>query len=242
LEKPELGVIKYRGSAQNNIVLEGTHAPELGIEGILDSVSVLKDVHDPDSSRRYKLMIWRHNQKFDGAKHSYVLEGPYRMGYYVAFSPDGIRWREQPDPVFTYLPVRDTMSLMWDPQTKRYMAYVKEQVDKKRARFVSESADFLHWSAPVPMLTADAVDPPDAELYASTGFHYEGMYLGLMTVFHPSPLDNIYLDIQLISSRDARRWQRVGDRHAFYSRWAEEYRLGFRLQQSGHGSAHPCGR
>src|SRR5439155_26449306 len=105
--------------------------------------------------------------------------------------------------------------LMCDPQTKRYMAYVKEQVYTQRARFVSESADFLPWHAPVPMFTADAVDPPDAELSASTGFHYEGIYLGLMTVFHPFPLDNIYLDIQLISSRDARRWQRVGDRTPF---------------------------
>jgi hypothetical protein len=214
-KKPALGVVDYRGTKENNIVLEGVHAPEMGIEGILDSVSVLKDVHDTDPARRYKLMVWRHNQKFEGSKHSYVLAGTHRMGYYVAFSADGIHWRERAEPVFTYDPVRDTMSLMWDPRTARYLAYVKEHVDHKRARFVSESQDFIHWTDPVPILAADAQDPPDVELYANNAFPYEGMYLGLMTVFHPSPLDNIYLDVQLISSRDARKWQRVGDRSPF---------------------------
>ena len=210
--KPALGIVDYRGAKENNIVLQGTHAPDLNIEGILDSVSVLKDAHDPDPARRYKLMVWRHNQKFEGTKHSYVLEGPHRMGYYVAFSPDGTHWTERADPVFTYLPVRDTMSVMWDKRTSRYLAYVKEQVEGKRARFVSESDDFIHWTPPAPMLAADAQDPPDVELYANNAFPYEGMYLGLLTVFHPSPLDNIYLDLQLISSRDGRKWQRVGDR------------------------------
>jgi hypothetical protein len=37
------------------------------------------------------------------------------------------------------------------------------------------------------------------------------MYLGLLTVFHPEPKEHIYLDIQLISSRDGRKWERVCD-------------------------------
>jgi hypothetical protein len=213
--KPDLGVVEYRGHRENNIVLQGTHAPEMGIEGILDAVSVLKDTRDPDPSRRYKLMVWRHNQKFEGGKSSYVLEGKHRMGHYVAFSPDGIRWTERPDPVFPYLPVRDTMSLMWDERTAKYIAFVKQQVKGKRARFVSESADFVTWSTPREMLVDDDRDPRDVELYHNTGFPYEGMYLGLLTIFHPTPLDNIYLDLQLISSRDGRAWQRVGDRKPF---------------------------
>jgi hypothetical protein len=134
------------------------------------------------------------------------------MGYYVAFSPDGTHWKTEPEPVFTYDPVRDTMNTMWDPRTQRYIAFVKQQVDHKRARFLSESTDFLHWSKPAPILAADAQDGPTTELYNNTGFPYQGMYLGLLTIFHPQPLTNIYLDIQLISSRDGRRWERVGDR------------------------------
>lgn len=233
--KPDLGVIAYRGHRENNIVLEGTHAPELGIEGILDAVSILKDKHDPDPSRRYKLMAWRHNQKFEGNKSSYVLEGKHRMGHYVAFSPDGIHWTERPEPAFPYLPVRDTMSLMWDERTSKYIAFLKQQVKGKRARFLSESDDFIHWSTPQQMLVDDDRDPKDAELYHSTGFPYEGMYLGLLTVFHPSPLDNIYLDLQLISSRDGRAWQRVGDRLPFLpvGRRDIDWDFGFHSPSSG---------
>lgn len=233
--KPDLGVVAYRGHTQNNIVLEGTHAPELGIEGILDAVSVLKDVRDPDPARRYKLMVWRHNQKFEGGKSAYVVEGEHRMGHYVAFSPDGIHWAKPERLVFPYLPVRDTMSLMWDRRTSKYVAFVKQQVDGKRARFISESDDFLNWTTPKPMLAADSRDPRSVELYHNTGFTYEGMYLGLLTVFHPEPLDNIYLDLQLISSRNGRAWERVGDRAPFLpvGRRDIDWDFGFHSPSSG---------
>jgi len=233
--RPDLGVIAYRGKTQNNIVLEGTHAPEQGIEGILDAVSVLKDVNDPDASRRYKLMVWRHNQKFDGNKSTYVLEGEHRMGDYAAFSPDGIRWSRPERLIFPYLPVRDTMSLMWDPRASKYIAFVKQQVNGKRARFVSESDDFLTWSTPKQILVADERDPANVELYHNTGFPYEGMYLGLVTVFHPEPLDNIYLDLQLISSRDGRSWSRVGNRDPFLpvGRRDVDWDFGFHSPSSG---------
>lgn len=233
--RPDLGVVAYRGKTQNNIVLEGTHAPELGIEGILDAVSILKDGKDSDPSRRYKLMVWRHNQKFEGAKSSYVLEGEHRMGHYVAFSPDGIRWSKPERLVFPYLPVRDTMSLMWDPRTSKYIAFVKQQVEGKRARFLSESDDFLTWTTPKQILAADDRDPANVELYHNTGFAYEGMYLGLLTVFHPEPLDNIYLDLQLISSRDGRSWDRVSDRAPFLpvGRRDVDWDFGFHSPSSG---------
>ncbi|MFB3829078.1 MAG: hypothetical protein ACE15B_20090 [Bryobacteraceae bacterium] len=210
--KPALGIIDYRGSKENNIVFQAHEIPEKGITGILDAVSILKDRRDPDPARRYKMMIWHHNQKRVDGKLQYNLEDPFPMGHYVAFSPDGLRWTERPQPVFKYLPVRDTMTTMWDPRANRFVAFVKQEVEGKRARFISFSGDFVNWSQPERMLAADAQDPPAVELYNNTGFYYEGMYLGLLTVFHPEPKDNIYLDIQLISSRNGRDWQRVGDR------------------------------
>ena len=234
-EKPDLGVVSYRGHTQNNIVLEGTNAPDLGIYGILDAVSILKDIRDPDPTRRYKLMVWRHNQKFEDTKSSYVLEGEHRMGHYVAFSPDGIRWSKPERLVFPYLPVRDTMSLMWDPGSAKYVAFVKQQVDGKRARFITESDDFLNWTTPKQILVSDERDGRAVEMYHNTGFPYEGMYLGLLTVFHPEPLDNIYLDLQLISSRDRRKWDRVGDRTPFLpvGRRDIDWDFGFHSPSSG---------
>ena len=234
-ERPALGLIEYRGSKENNIVFQAHHAPELGLSGILDAVSILKDNRDPDRSRRYKMMIWRHNQRLVDGKWAYQREGPYAMGHYAAFSPDGLRWREQARPAFPYDPVRDTMTTMWDPQSGKYIAFVKQHVAGKRARFVSESADFLQWSTPAQMLAADAQDGPHVELYNNTGFYYEGMYLGLLTVFHPEPKSNIYLDIELISSRDGRRWERVGDRTPFIpvGRRDIDWDFGFHSPSSG---------
>ena len=211
-EKPELGLIDYRGSKANNIVFEAHELADQQISGILDAVSILKDDRDPDRSRRYKMMIWHHNQRREGGKWVYQRREPFPTGHYVAFSPDGLRWKERPAPVFPYDPVRDTATTMWDPLSQEFVAFVKQHVDHKRARFISRSKDFINWSAPERMLTADDQDPPALELYNSTGFFYEGMYLGLLTVFHQESKDNLYLDIQLISSRDGRSWRRAGDR------------------------------
>jgi hypothetical protein len=85
------------------------------------------------------------------------------------------------------------------------------------------------------MLAADEQDPPSVELYNNTGFYYQGMYLGLMTIFHPEPKDNIYLDLQLISSRDGRKWERVGDRTPFLpvGRRHIDWDFGFHSPASG---------
>lgn len=234
-EKPVLGIIDYRGHKENNIVFQAHHVPELGISGILDAVSILKDNHDPDPSRRYKMMIWHHNQRQTNGNWKYNLTDPFPMGHYVAFSADGLHWKELPTPVFPYNPVRDTMATMWDPRTKKYIAFVKQQVEGKRTRWISESDDFLSWSTPVLMLKHDEKDPPAAELYHNNGFPYEDMYLGLLTIFHPEPKTNIYLDLQLISSRDGRKWERVGDRTPFIpvGRRDIDWDFGFNNPSSG---------
>jgi hypothetical protein len=234
-EKPRLGRVEYRGSTENNIVLAGHQVPERKISGFLDSVSVLKDPRDPDPARRYKMMVWHQNRRKVEGKWVLHREPPFATGHYVAFSPDGLSWQERPDPVFPYDPVRDTMTTMWDPGAKKFVAFVKEHVDGKRARFRSESDDFLRWTEPAPMLAADGEDPPGVELYNSTGFAYEGLTLGLLTVIHPTPPSEVYLDVQLVSSRDGRTWRRAGGRKPFIpvGRRDLDWDFGFNSPSSG---------
>jgi hypothetical protein len=74
-EKPKLGLIEYNGSKQNNILdfMNGEYA--------LAEYVVLYDPEDPDPSRRFKM----------------VFEcGTYQNGIAVAYSPDGLRWKESP--------------------------------------------------------------------------------------------------------------------------------------------------
>ena len=62
-EKPELGIVEFRGSKKNNIVCRGA-----GGSG------VIKDHRDPDPKRRYKAF--------------YCTDSGYKMRY----SPDGLHW------------------------------------------------------------------------------------------------------------------------------------------------------
>jgi hypothetical protein len=56
-EKPELGLVEFEGSKQNNIVWRGPHG-----------AGVFKDFHDPDPARRYKAF-------FQGVKVAFSADG-----------------------------------------------------------------------------------------------------------------------------------------------------------------------
>jgi len=82
-----------------------------------------------------------------------------------------------------------------------------------------ESADFLKWdftrplTAPI-VMTPDLQDKPMTEIYSLRVFPYEGIYIGLVQIFHAMPDDPI-LYVQLAMSRDSIHFTRVGDRSAF---------------------------
>ena len=73
-EKPDLGLVEFRGSKKNNIFLKWsgwTH-------------TLLKDPSDTDPKRRYKLAYWQ----------THDMD---RCGISVAFSPDGKEWTDYPE-------------------------------------------------------------------------------------------------------------------------------------------------
>ena len=76
-----------------------------------------------------------------------------------------------------------------------------------------ESADFLTWdftkpaTAPV-VMTADLQDKPGTEIYSMKVFPYEGVYVGLVQIFHATPEDGT-LDVQLAVSHDTVHFTRV---------------------------------
>ena len=82
-----------------------------------------------------------------------------------------------------------------------------------------ESPDFLEWdytrggTAPV-VIAPDTGGLPGDEPYDMMVFPYEGIYIGLVKVYHNLP-DDPTLDVQLTVSRDTRHFARVGDRTPF---------------------------
>ena len=148
----------------------------------------------------------------------------------VAYSPDGIQWGECDS--FFIPAIGDLSHLTWDPYRKQYLIFARdfflpEEVHAKfrdtewyrkefwgRAVRLYTSKDFVHWTPGEIVMYADIDDRPGDEIYSMAVFPYEGLYIGLIQMYHAFPGDNT-LDIQLAVSRDAVSWQRVGNREAF---------------------------
>ena len=158
--------------------------------------------------------------------------------YYAAYSADGWRWTIEPEPILLGC---DTITLSQDPVTDEYLAFHKRQGDPRvvgiRHVFLSVSKDMKHWSEPHPVHVADEIDNKAtrklkggtySEYYNLSAFAYAGQWLGFVTHFRrvepPSALfgnDEVngqkrsatgIIDVQLVTSRDGRHWDRCSDR------------------------------
>ena len=153
-----------------------------------------------------------------------------KRGAGVAFSADGISWGGC-DP-FAIPAIGDLSHLTWDPYRKQYLLFARdfclpEEVHARygdtewyrevfwgRAVRLYSSEDFVHWTSGGIVMHADIDDRPGDEIYSMAVFPYEGLYIGLIQMYHAFPGDNT-LDIQLAVSRDAVQWHRVANREVF---------------------------
>ena len=209
-ERPNMGIVEYEGSKDNNIVL-------------LDAAfgNVIKDTRDPNPERLYKSLFWE-SPDFDPSGKPNTGESVS-----VAFSPDGLHWTKyEGNPELTRS--SDThMLLGWDDLHQKYVAYPRpttREGDASRRIGRSTSDDFEHWTEIEEVLRPDGQDPPAMEFYGMPVFKYEGLYLGLLWAYHtppeevgdPSKTRNAAtIEVQLASSRDGISWERAGGRKPF---------------------------
>lgn len=155
---------------------------------------------------------------------------PYN-GHFVAYSDDGLRWRDGPQtPVipgfgergcFIYDEVDESFRgiIAWDPSGTHL--------------FSTQSADALEWSLPRPVLTPDEADTEWAggESDKRTLFpampitRYGPVLLGFLQVLRGHGVGGGFdgeMDVQLVSSRDGKTWHRVGDRHPIIERGSDD--------------------
>ncbi len=189
-KRPNLGLVEFHGSKDNNIIFKWASW----------TVSVIKDIYAADPSKRYKLAYWN----------NYDQE---TKGMWVAFSPDGIHWtQEEHNPVVPMSASGDTFSVMQDPVTHKFWLYHKSVIMpiRKVSRLVSD--DFVHWKDDEIVLEPDGSDQPDTEFYGLSPFPYGNQYLGFLWMFHTYSQQ---LDVQLVSSRDGQTWSRSVYRRVF---------------------------
>jgi len=177
--KPELGLINYKGSKENNIVFwEG---------GGGGGVSL--DRYETDPAKRFKMFYITKTH-----------EGPMA----TRFSPDGIHWGEEN--VSAVKPRGDTHNnAFWAPTLGKYVGITRGWVDPWKERLVQrmESTDFVDWTAPVTVLHGDE----KRQTYSMPVFYYGGVYLGLPSILMYD--NGMRVQTELAWSSDTVNWHRI---------------------------------
>jgi len=203
-EQPDLGLVEYEGTRHNNIVLRGPAAHRE-----VSSGNVIKDLHDRDPARRYKLLTWSADEQG-------------QRGVCVFFSPDGIHWAANPtNPVIPYDPAARNIgdchrALGWDEARGCYIGLLRPGGLPRRIGR-SESRDFVHWPLPETVIAPDDEDPATTQFYCMPTLLYEGVYMGMLYILAnsggatPRATDNAgpdTMETQLATSRDTIHWER----------------------------------
>ena len=149
-EKPELGLVEFDGSKQNNIIMRR-----------VNGAGVFKDKHETDPMRRYKIFFC----------------GEPKMT--VAFSPDGLHW-DEPIPIPEIDAHGTHPNAFWAESLDKYVGFTRQHVDAVRHVTRTESTDFVQWTPDVSVLvgTSPRLQAHDMIVFPTCGI-YIGL-LGIM--------------------------------------------------------------
>ena len=123
--RPNLGLVEFQGSRDNNIIYRGLEAHNFA--PFRDENPAAKP------EERYK-----------------ALAGILRK-LYAFVSPDGIHWKKlQPEPVMTKGDFDSLNLSFWDEQTQNYRCFSRYSDRGVRSVQSCTSTDFVHWTDPTP--------------------------------------------------------------------------------------------
>jgi len=191
-EKPPLGVFAPDSGVPNNVCsVEGE-------KGTGVACAVFDDPHDSDPSKRYKLIVYPN------------------YNYYLAYSADGIAWRQAfDDPVWPNGAgdgLEETFFFMRDELRGRYRGYMRvwQRHQTIRKTSLGESDDLIHWEGPKIIWEAGPEFGPGAQIYGMNVFIDAGLYWALPWMFYTDqPLDPAMqqtMRFKLAWSRDGIAW------------------------------------
>lgn len=206
-DKPDLGLVEFRGSKANNIILDG-RMTGCGFHGH----SVFVDPTSPPEAR-YRMIFMGGLRRWDKPENGYSM---YPMSF--AYSADGIRWiwglpgaQSWLNPPFVPFG-SDTQSVVrWDESLRQYVGYFRTW-EPGYGRTIGRAVtnDFGRWPHPETILTADEQDPFGTDLYNNAASVYrvpgdEGHFFFISTFDHGSDT----LTVQLATSRDGWHYRRL---------------------------------
>jgi hypothetical protein len=220
-EKPNLGLVSYGDSTDNNML-----PPGVGGSKHIRRPNLIKDYQERDPEKRYKMV--------------YMDEMEGRFGLAKGYSRDGIHWRMNVGrPIFFEPPARPNGELFgWDPRISKYVlfhpkgGYIPADVDGRKVRsdfalLRSTSRDFEDWGESREIITRnDQIDPdrwsPSHAGTMAAILYTDDLYIGFLDtcMTHnvedvPESLWGVYsIDhaehrTELVTSRDGLHWKRV---------------------------------
>lgn len=210
-ERPNLGLVEFKQSKANNILLRGQRKAYWEAHNF----TPFKDTNPaaPAESRYKALTLGRHTPP----------GGDREKALLAMHSPDGVHWRHlRAEAVITKGSFDSQNTTFWDTTRREYVAYVRDgrtTPDGRRVRSVlrATSKDFLTWTDPVWL---DFGDSPLEQFYVNNIAPYPrepSLYLGFPMRFVPErktvgadgrKVDGVS-DAVLISSRDGLRFDRT---------------------------------
>jgi hypothetical protein len=210
--KPNLGLVEFEGSKENNIVWNGAGA---------HCFTPFKDTNpNCPPEARYKALSQVHRT---GRAH-YAVKG--EMTAFAYKSPDGIRWTISDGPLITRGDFDSQNVAFWDPHAGLYREYHRVRILRNpggelviggsrayggiRSIMTGTSKNFLNWtswSEPTPLEYTD--DIGDQHLYTSAVMSYPRapqILIGFPTRLLPEQGNRV--EPILMASRDGRRFKR----------------------------------
>ena len=182
--KPNLGLVEWEGSKDNNMLPWGTTW--------MRRANVIKDARDPDPSRRFKMT---YVDIFDG-----------KSAVTKAYSKDGVHWLLNGDGKPWFRKPHNGNLLGWDPRIEKFVFYVRMPGSPNSVGRAT-SPDFVTWSEAETVLAPDP-DESQQHFKGLASFLYEGVYLGWLWVFEKGGDEWVRADSELAFSRDGIDWRR----------------------------------
>jgi len=235
-EKPDLGVVEIAGRRDHNIIFTSDMvsatdaAGSRGKQGFVVPSQPMR----PQGKKAFFWAVNKHpnpknaSEKFVGL----AIVQDHRRGAHIVSSPDGIHWSCANAP-FWQTPndvsgIGDDclMHMIYDQAKQKWALYrriipefsermIADESDRERKAVdryyrsyaYAESDDLREWKNHQFILSMDADDPADTELYQFACHKFGQIYVGYMSVYYlrrPQPID-----IHLATSRDGINFTRV---------------------------------
>jgi hypothetical protein len=234
--KPDLGRINVAGRRDHNIIFTSDMINGAGAASSSERKNFVEPSH-PMRPQGKKAFFWAVNKHPNprNASEKFValaIVQDHRRGAHIVTSPDGIRWSCAGTP-FWQTPNDVSgrgddclMHMIYDKAKHKWVIYrrvipevserlIADESDRERKAVdryyrsyaYAESEDLRQWMNHQFILSMDADDPADTELY-QFGCHRMGeCYVGYMSIFYLR--DPQQIDIQLATSRDGIHFSRV---------------------------------